>query len=59
MGDQIVNASDINPVFKLSDLRKYYNEILKERGVTLEVNAHSTRLKNKILAQFEDISAHT
>ena len=26
--DQIVNASDIIPVFKMSDLRKYYEKIL-------------------------------
>ena len=59
MEDQIVNASDIIPVFKLSDLRKYYRKILENLGATLEVKVHSIRLKNRILAKFEDISVHT
>ena len=34
MEDQIVNVNDIIPVFKLSDLRKYYEKILEDLGVS-------------------------
>ena len=52
------SASDIIPVMKLSDLVKVYRQFLEELGVSIEKRIHSTRLKNRILAQFDDISSH-
>ena len=54
----VMNATDTIPPFKLSDLIKIYNAHLKDLGITLETRTHSTRFKNRLLSQFEDLSAH-
>ena len=59
MKDQIVNSTDIIPVFILSDLQEYYKKTLEDLGVAVEVNVHSNRTKNRISAQFEGTSAYT
>ena len=42
----------------LKDLLKQYNTHLSQLDVTLEVRICSTRFKNRLLAQFEDLSAY-
>ena len=42
-------------IFKLSDLTKMYAKFLTEFGLKIEGRIHSTRLKNRLLAQFEDL----
>ena len=54
----LLKLTDKIPTFKLSDLIKRYNTHLSQLGVTLETIVHGTRLKNRLLAQFEDLSAH-
>ena len=51
-------SSDVIPVMILSDLIKIYCQYLKDLGMTVEKRIHSTRFKNRILAQFDDISPH-
>ena len=46
------------PVFKLADLVKLYSNRLDQLGVEQHVRPHSTELKNRILAQFPDLTAH-
>lgn len=43
---------------KMADLVKLYNNRLEELGVCSEI-VHTTRLKNLILLQAPDLSAHT
>ena len=47
------------PVFKLSELNKIYCKRLEELGMVVTTRIHSTRLKNRILSQFEDFEAYT
>ena len=54
----VMNATDTIPAFKLLALIKLYDAYLKDLGVTLETRTHSTRFKNCLLSQFEDLSAH-
>ncbi|KAG7177908.1 hypothetical protein Hamer_G032046, partial [Homarus americanus] len=46
------------PVFKLSDLVKLYTQRMKEHGIKLNQRVHSTRLKERILAQFPNMQEH-
>ena len=46
------------PVFKLSELLKMYTNRLKELGVDITRRIHSTRLKHRILSQFEDLKSY-
>ena len=48
----------IAPVFKLSDLTKLYSSRLEQLDIEHSSRVHSTDLKNRILAQFPDMSAH-
>ena len=41
----------VAPVFKLADLVKLYSTRLEQLGVKQHDHPHSTRLKNRILAQ--------
>ena len=50
--------SEVAPVFKLADLVEMYTSILKDLGADAETRAHSTRLKDRILANIPDIRAH-
>ena len=58
MEETLLTPTDEIPTFKLSDLIKLYNTHLSDLGVTLETRIHSTRFKNRLLAQFEDLSAY-
>lgn len=48
--------TNVAPVFKLKDLVNLYSKRLEQLGV--DQNVHHTRLKNRILAHFPDLSAH-
>ena len=45
-------------IFKLSELVKLYIRRLRELNIKVTTRVHSTRLKERILSQFEDIHAH-
>ena len=45
MQDQIVNSTDIIPVFKLPDSQKYYKKTLEDLGVAVQVKTKVTVLK--------------
>ena len=49
---------DVAPVFKLADLVILYSTRLEQLGVEQNARPHSTELKNRILAQFPDLTAH-
>ena len=53
-----ISVEDKIPVFRLYDLTKFYCERLEELGLKLEGRIHSTRLKNRILSQFDDLTAY-
>ena len=55
--EQIAGATEI-PMFKLSDLLKFYVKTLQDLGLTLESRIHSTRFKDRILYQVEGLTAH-
>ena len=48
---------DDKPMFKLADLVQLYNDILRELGE--DDKGHSSRLKENILSQIPNLSAHT
>ena len=50
-------TTDTIPVFKLSDLIKH-NSSLQDLGLTLQTRIRSTRFKQRLLAQSEDIAAY-
>lgn len=50
-------SESVAPVFKLSDLIKLYSTRLHQLGVE-EVQPHSTRFKDRILAQLPNLRAH-
>lgn len=56
--DSITENHDQNtsPVFRLSDLRKLYSDRLLQLGVSCPY-VHSTRLKDRILANFPELKA--
>ena len=56
--ETVLIATDTIPVLKLSDLVKLYYQYLKDLCLTPYTRIHTTRFKNRILSQFEDISAH-
>ena len=56
--EALLKTADTMPVFKLSDLIKHYNSSLQDLGLTLQTRIHSTRFKQRLLAQFEDIAAY-
>jgi len=56
---ELKRESSIAPVFKLSDLVKMYQCRLQQFGIQTETRVHSTRLKNKILAQFPGMTAQS
>lgn len=49
----------VAPIFKLSDLANLYSRRLEQLGTKLPGRVHSTKLKNRILAYFLDMKAHT
>ena len=46
-------------VFKLANLAELYQSRIQQLGVKLGTRVHSTRLKQRLLAQFPDMRAHT
>ena len=50
---------EIAQVFKLANLVELYQSRMQQLGVKLETKVHSTRLKQRLLAQFTDMRAHT
>lgn len=52
------NDSDDEQVFKLSDLCKMYVSRLKQMGIDISERIHTTRLKERILEQCPDLTAH-
>ena len=53
--ESIISAEETIPIFVLSDLTKRYCDKLTELGVEITGRYHSTRLKHRILSQFEDL----
>ena len=47
------------PVFILADLVQLCQSRMEQLGVHLNTRVHSTRLKQRLLAQFPDMWAHT
>ena len=54
--EMVTPSFDKKFVFKLSDLIKLYSQSLETLGITLQNKIHSTRLKNRILSQFQDMN---
>lgn len=48
----------VAPVLKLADLVKLYTARLEQLGVTQQNRLNSTKLKDRILSHFPDLSAH-
>ena len=48
---------DQAPVFKLSDLAQLYVSRMEQLGVKVDTRVHTTRLKQRLLAQFTDMKA--
>ena len=46
------------PVFKLTELAKLYSDWLEELGAKITGPIHTTRLKDRILANIPDMQAH-
>ena len=43
------------PIFKLSDVAQLYTTRLEQLGIKLDMRLHTTRLKQRLLAEFADI----
>ena len=57
--EEAYNSSETAiPLFKLSDLIKMYTESLKALGLELKERIHSTRFKQRILFQFDDLKEY-
>ena len=56
--ESTMDENNTIPIFKLSDLIKMYDSRMRELGVHLEQRTHSTRFKERILAQIEDLVAY-
>ena len=50
---------EMAPVFRLADLVQLYLSRMEQLGVQLDTRVHSTRLKQRLLAQFPDMRAYT
>ena len=55
--EALLNTTDTIPVFTLSDLIKHYNSSLQDLGSTLQTRIHSTRFKQRLIADIADIAA--
>ena len=55
--EALLNTTDTIPVFTLSDLIKHYNSSLQDLGLTFQTRIHSTRFKQRLLADIADIAA--
>ena len=52
--ENLLTQEEVIPVFKLSDLKKYYTECLHEMAVK-DYHVHSTRFKERIKRQYENM----
>ena len=52
-------GEDMAQVFKLANIIELYQCRMQQLGVEFETKVHSTRLKQRLLAQFHDMCAHT
>ena len=57
--DDTSNDEDSAAVFRISDLVKLYKDRLEHLGVTVDSRIHSTRLKNRLIAQLPELRAHS
>ena len=56
--EEIHNSDDKHaPIFKLCDLAQLYVSRMEQLGVKLDARVHTTRLKQRLLAQFTDMQA--
>ena len=51
------SSEDEDPIFKLSDLAQLYVSRMEQLGISLDQRIHTTRLKDRLLAQFTDMRA--
>lgn len=56
--ETLLASNECIPVFKLAELSKYYSECIQELGID-NYKVHSTRLKQRIMGEFEDMYAQT
>ena len=56
--ETLLTATEEIPTLKLSDIIKLYTLQFSALGVYLEKRVYSTRFKNRLLSQFEDMSAY-
>ena len=54
--EALLNTTNTIPVFTLSDLIKH-NSSLQDLGLTLQTRIHSTRFKQRLIADIADIAA--
>ena len=54
--DKLSTDEVVAPVLKLADFCKLYSTRLDQLGVKQTSRVHSTKLKNRILSQFPDMS---
>ena len=45
-------------MFKLADIAQLYQSRIKQLEIKLDMRVHSTRLKQRLLAQFPDMRTH-
>ena len=57
--DETRQNSETVPIFKLCELSKLYTNRLEQFGHSGSTHVHTTRLKERILAHFPDLQAHT
>ena len=57
--DKTRQDEETAPVFRLANLVQLYQSRMEQLGVQLDTKVHSTRLKQRLLAQFPDMRAHT
>ena len=56
--ETLLTATEEIPTLRLSDIIKLYTLQFSALGVHLEKRVYSTRFKNRLLSQFEDMSAY-
>ena len=56
--DDARNDESVAPILKLADLVKLYTARLEQLGVKQDSRLNSTKLKDRILSHFPDLSAH-
>jgi len=57
--EEVRSSGETAPVFQLADLVHLYQSKMEHLGFKSETRVHSTRLKQRLLAHFPDMRAHT